>query len=126
MENETIQHPATMAAETKESTTENFPLYFKCEAINLVVKQESELKLKYVQVVKFDTGSFKHHRGLTCYPNTDRLQEFLQAKELIPASESEFISMLKNYFGIDKKVREGFLKSVEDRNEIRQFTKSMV
>lgn len=119
MENETIEHPATTGAISFESTNTNYPNYFKCEATNTVVKQESELKLKYVQVVKFDTGSFRHHRGVTCYPNTDRLNDFLQEKNLVPGTEADFIGMLKNYFAIDKKVREGFIRNIDEKEYLK-------
>ncbi|WP_289030721.1 hypothetical protein [uncultured Algoriphagus sp.] len=67
-------------------------------------------QLYWVQVYQFADGSFIHSRGM------DRLESFAKGLEVCgllakEASESDYIEALKEYFSIDKKIREAFIKN---------------
>lgn len=65
--------------------------------------------LFWVQVYQLTNGSFFHGRGM------ERLETFekaLEACELMakPCGEEVYLEKLKDYFAIDKKIREAFIK----------------
>lgn len=68
-----------------------------------------KVMLYWVSVWKDESGNFHHGRGGDAMPSWERGKEVctIMAKE---ASESDYIDGLKDYFAIDKQVREAFIR----------------
>jgi hypothetical protein len=71
---------------------------------------EAGAQLYWVQVYQYEDGSFIHSRGM------DRVESFEKGLEVCgllakDATEADYIEALKEYFGIDKKIREAFIKN---------------
>lgn len=65
----------------------------------------------WVQVHKdFGTGAFIHARGRDVVDHPDKAKHLLEATAK-PATEQHYINALKDYFAIDKKVREQFIET---------------
>lgn len=64
----------------------------------------------WVAVYRTDAGGFFHGRG------ADAVADLATGKKLLemmaqPAKEKDYINALKDYFAIDKKIREQFIKT---------------
>ena len=68
-----------------------------------------KVTLFWVSVWKDEEGNFQHGRGGDAMPSWEKGLEVcrLMAK---PAQESDYIEALKDYFAIDKHIREAFIK----------------
>jgi hypothetical protein len=65
--------------------------------------------LFWVSVWKDQEGNFQHGRGGDTMPSWERGMEVCQLMAE-PIQESDYIDALKDYFAIDKKIREAFIK----------------
>ena len=65
--------------------------------------------LFWVSVWKDAHGNFHHGRGGDAMPSWEKGKEVCDIMAQ-PASESDYIDALKDYFAIDKKIREAFIK----------------
>jgi len=70
---------------------------------------ESGAKLFWVTVCLFQDGSFHLSRGCDLLDSYDK---GLAACEAMadPSTEEKYLNYLKDYFGVDKQVREAFIK----------------
>lgn len=68
--------------------------------------------LFWVSVWKDEAGSFQHGRGGDVMPS---LSQGLKACQLmaVEATEQDYINGLKDYFAIDKKIREAFIEKYQ-------------
>ena len=73
---------------------------------------EEHTYIYYVQVKFFDkTKAFIHVRGRDAVASEGMARQLLEAQGALPSTEGKYISMLKDYFAIDKKVREKFIET---------------
>lgn len=89
--------------------------YFFHPDANKSYKLDTDAKgnswIYYVQVKQFpDTGSFVHARGRDAVNSQATARKLIEAMGGLPSTEAKYIAMLKDYFAIDKKVREHFIK----------------
>tara|TARA_R110002074_G_scaffold243116_1_gene414894 strand:- start:286 stop:573 length:288 start_codon:yes stop_codon:yes gene_type:complete len=71
--------------------------------------RDGVVHLFWVQVHMNDDGSFIHARGRDII-NTKENAEKILKETALPYTEQGYIDSLKDYFAIDKKVREQFIK----------------
>jgi len=74
--------------------------------------EKDEAYIYWVQVHMFDDGAFVHARGRDVVQGKYKAKEILEVTAA-PSTEKEYISSLKDYFAIDKKVRGQFIKQYE-------------
>lgn len=87
--------------------------YFRHTTENKVYKvsqQKERILIYWVGIYGLPGGGFFHGRG------ADSLNSMEAALELMkhlakPSTEDDYITMLKDYFAADKKVREQFIKT---------------
>ena len=87
--------------------------YFWCpsqQRTYKLVQEENHVYLYYVQV-SATTHSFVHARGRDVVTSMDIAQQVMGTLEAKPVKEQDYINALKDYFAIDKKVREQFIKA---------------
>jgi hypothetical protein len=85
--------------------------YFRHNTENKVYKvsqQKDKILIYWVAIYGLPGGGFFHGRG------ADSLDDIKKALDLMhylakPSTEDDYITMLKNYFAADKKVREQFI-----------------
>ncbi len=75
--------------------------------VNQVVKRYHNRKFFYVNVIGWENGDFKHHRGHCTFPTIEMCNIYLQDYDEV--SEQCYTDALKDYFAIDKKMREEFI-----------------
>jgi hypothetical protein len=73
-------------------------------------QQDDRVLIYWVSVYRTDGGGFFHGRG------ADAVADLPTGKKLLemmaePSTEQDYINALKDYFAIDKKVREQFIKA---------------
>lgn len=68
-----------------------------------------KVTLYWVSVWKDEEGNFQHGRGGDIMPSWEKGLEVCQIMAK-PAQESDYIDALKDYFAIDKHIREAFIK----------------
>jgi hypothetical protein len=70
---------------------------------------EGKVMLFWVSVWKDSLGNFCHGRGGDAMDSWERGEEVCRIMAL-PATEADYIAALKDYFAIDKKIREAFIQ----------------
>jgi hypothetical protein len=70
---------------------------------------QGQVILFWVSVWKDAQGSFQHGRGGDVLSSWEKGYEVCQLMAA-PAEESDYINALKDYFAIDKKIREAFIE----------------
>lgn len=87
--------------------------FFKSESRRRIYKLQRDpsgkATLFWVSVWKDEEGNFQHGRGGDAMPSWEQGLEVCKLMAL-PATESDYIDALKDYFAIDKKIREAFIK----------------
>lgn len=89
------------------------PLYFRSDAQNKTYKLDESEDICYIYYVQVSATrhSFTHARGRDHVRDLETAKKLMETLEAVPVSEQDYISALKDYFAIDKKVREQFIKS---------------
>ncbi len=81
------------------------------KAYKINTEADGQTFLYYVQVKKFfDTKAFIHARGRDAVASEAIARQLIEAQGALPYTEEKYLSMMKDYFAIDKKVREQFIE----------------
>lgn len=88
-----------------------YPLYLQHEESSRVIKVSAPCDLYLVQVIGFKNGSFRHRRERLVFQDLAKFEEYL--KPFMPAFENDYVNMLKNYFEIDKTIRDMFIRQYD-------------
>ncbi len=89
----------------------NYPIYLHNHDQRIVFELLNDHEINYIQVVKYKSGAFRHHRGKTFFRTRKERDDHLSNCDR--CGEQRWIQAYKDYFGIDKKVREEFIKKYE-------------
>lgn len=88
-----------------------YPFYLQHEETNRVIKVNAPCNLYLVQVIGFSNGSFEHTRRRFVFPTVEMFEEYI--KPFKPAMENDYVNMMKNYFEIDKTIRDMFIRQYD-------------
>jgi|GEM_PF-3298665 len=88
-------------------------LYFRSPTTQRTYKlvQDEELVYLYYVQVSATKHSFTHARGRDYVQNMDMARQMMKTMDAHPVKEQDYINALKDYFAIDKKVRDQFIKT---------------
>ncbi|PRY90594.1 hypothetical protein [Mongoliibacter ruber] len=88
--------------------------YFRSDSQRKTYKLEMSISgkalLYFVSVTAQNDGSFLHARGCDVFKHESTALEIMETIA-VPATEDDYLTALKDYFAIDKKVREAFIKT---------------
>ncbi len=90
--------------------------FFKATGHHRIYKlaqdKDGQVMLFWVSVWKDASGSFQHGRGGDVMPSWEKGLEACQLMA-VEATEPDYINGLKDYFAIDKKIREAFIEKYQ-------------
>lgn len=92
---------------------QNTPQYYRSTEQRKIYKLtvvDGIVQLYWITVYQLTDGSFFHGRGMDVMKSLEKAEKVCELMTDSPASEADYMTALKDYFAIDKKVREQFIQ----------------